>query len=286
MSPLAQLIRDHSTELIAQPVPLEEKLPNLESVRCLAFDIYGTLVVSGSGDIGLTSATHRDSALKELLRDYQYEIPETNLIQLFHQLILEDHASSRKNGTEFPEVDIREIWQRFFNHLRLTPPDLEEFAVRYELKTNPVWPMTGLEDLLDFAREEKFTLAIVSNAQFCTPLMFEAFLGKSLEELGFPPELSFYSYQHRQAKPGTFLYQQLANALEKQNISPAETLFIGNDALNDVHPAAQLGFKTALFAGSQRSLRLREDRNDLHPPDAVITSLNSLKKLFPSVTNH
>ncbi len=286
MSPLAQLIRDHSTELIAQPVPLEEKLPDLTSVRCLAFDIYGTLVVSGSGDIGLASATHRDSALKELLREYQYDPPEENLVQFFHELITEDHARNREQGTEFPEVDIREIWQRFFEQLKITPPDLEEFAVRYELKTNPVWPMTGLKEILDFAHEKQFTLAIVSNAQFCTPLMFEAFLGKSLEELGFPPELSFYSYQHRQAKPGIFLYQQLANALVKKNITPAETLFIGNDALNDVHPAAELGFKTALFAGSQRSLRLRENLDQLHPADAVITSLSSLKKLFPSVTNH
>ena len=65
-------------------------------------------------------------------------------------------------------------------------------------------------------------------------------------------------------------------------ISPEETLYVGNDKLNDIWPAAQLGLKTALFAGDQRSLRLREDDtrcSDLEP-DLIITKLSQLPDLI------
>ena len=60
---------------------------------------------------------------------------------------------------------------------------------------------------------------------------------------------------------------------------PADAaLYIGNDMLNDVAPAQKVGFKTALFAGDARSLRLRRN----HPQcknlsaDIVITDLMQL----------
>jgi putative hydrolase of the HAD superfamily len=42
-------------------------------------------------------------------------------------------------------------------------------------------------------------------------------------------------------------------------LSTAACLYVGNDMLNDIYPAKQLGFQTALFAGDKRSLRLRTD---------------------------
>ncbi len=279
MSPLSQLIKQHSQELIPQSTELAEKLTRFEDIRCLAFDIYGTLVISGSGDIGISASDHKEELLRNLLLSYELSPPEENLIDLLHAIIKEDHAASRKAGVKFPEVEIRDIWKRFFETTKLSAPDIEEFTVRYELAVNPVWPMPGLKEVINFAHKHSIILAIVSNAQFCTPLIFEAFLGTPPEGLGFLSDLSFYSYQHRQAKPGTYLYKELAAALAKRDISPEQTLYVGNDALNDIHPAAETGFRTALFAGSKRSLRLRKDRENLNPADAVITSLDSLQKI-------
>jgi putative hydrolase of the HAD superfamily len=48
--------------------------------------------------------------------------------------------------------------------------------------------------------------------------------------------------------------------------------------LNDIYPARKAGFKTALFAGDQRSLRMRSDDprcRDL-TPDLVVTDLGQL----------
>jgi len=53
---------------------------------------------------------------------------------------------------------------------------------------------------------------------------------------------------------------------------------VGNDMLNDIMPAAKLGWQTTLFAGDQRSLRLRRDREECRMvrPHLVISDLRQL----------
>ena len=48
--------------------------------------------------------------------------------------------------------------------------------------------------------------------------------------------------------------------------------------LNDILPAAQVGFRTALCAADQRSLRLREDDSRVSQtvPDIVVTNLEEV----------
>ena len=121
-------------------------------------------------------------------------------------------------------------------------------------------------------------LGVVSNAQFFTPLLFPVLLGTSLQDLGFSSPLLYFSHAYRRAKPGSFLYQLAANQLQNQGISPAAVLYVGNDMLNDVTAANQVGFRTALFAGDQRSLRWRSDdpRTTGVVADIVVTELPQL----------
>ncbi len=123
-----------------------------------------------------------------------------------------------------------------------------------------------------------FQLGIISNSQFYTPLLFPALVDQSLETLGCDPKLSFLSFEHRHAKPGAYLYELARNALEPYGIAATQTLFVGNDMRNDVAPAAGVGFRTALFAGDQRSLRLRLEDADVAriTPDIVVTQLNQI----------
>ena len=64
----------------------------------------------------------------------------------------------------------------------------------------------------------------------------------------------------------------------QKGIAAAETVFVGNDMLNDVMPASRAGFRTALFAGDQRSLRLRtgDARVAEVTPDLILTDLSQL----------
>jgi putative hydrolase of the HAD superfamily len=165
--------------------------------------------------------------------------------------------------------------------LRRNPPDeetLKFMAIRFECAVNPVWPMPGLESVLESLSKRGMPLGIVSNAQFYTPIMLESFTGKRLSELGFQEDLSVWSYRERLGKPSVELFETLNRSLSSRGIRPEQALYVGNDMLNDIWTASQAGLKTALFAGDQRSLRLREtdDRCQGLEPDVVITELNQL----------
>ena len=287
MHPLATYLRDHSRPMEPQVTGVSPHLPILEGILCAVFDIYGTLLISGSGDIGVTDAAQQEDTLRKLITGMKLPVPDPghSLSGQFLELIRQDHAKSKTGGIEFPEVEIREIWARLVSGLPGEPPpapdQVEALAVAYENATNPVWPMPGAGDLLRILRDRGITLGIVSNAQFYTPLLFEAFFDAPLDQLGFDPDLLFFSYRHRQGKPGAWLYEQLRDALAARGIAPGETLYVGNDALKDVHPAAALGFRTALFAGDHRSLRLRPEHPNLLPPETTVTSLLQILDLLP-----
>ena len=97
-----------------------------------------------------------------------------------------------------------------------------------------------------------------------------------MDTLGFPTlKHTIYSCNWAQAKPGKFLFQKLARSLP-----PEKTLYLGNDLLKDIAPAAACGFKTALFAGDERSLKLPSHRQDLPQPDAIVTELTQISNIL------
>ena len=102
----------------------------------------------------------------------------------------------------------------------------------------------------------------------------------SAEDLGFEPKLQIYSYQYGLGKPSARLFEPAVDELRKRSIDPDEAIFVGNDMLNDILPATQVGFRTALFAGDARSLRMREDdaRVSKIAPDLILTELGQLNR--------
>lgn len=274
------------------PIPTEypARVEPITGIRAVVFDVYGTMVVSGSGDVGAAAAKNTVEAMDAALRraDLNPLSPHASQrgIELLEHCIASDHAESRAQGIDHPEVDIRRIWSQVIESLRteqlLDPPgaefNVERLAVEYECRVNPTWPMPGLAEVLAALRGRGVTLGIVSNSQFYTPLMMEALLGRGPGELGFAEPLCNWSYRARHAKPAVALFDPVAKALKERGIAPEAVLYVGNDMRNDIGPASRIGWRTGLFAGDRRSLRLREDDAalaDVHP-DAVITDLNQL----------
>lgn len=288
MQLLVDQITAASTPLDPIPTRLEPILARLPAIRCVLFDVYGTLMVSGVGDISHSRDTHRDAAILEVLEAHEVQLndPCPNPGERLKEVILEHHQRQRLRGIEVPEVDIREVWFEFFSRHASFPrfesasdTRIASLSLSFELAVNPTWPMPGLASTLASLAQHKVTLGIVSNAQFFTPLLFEAYLGQNLAELGFDPSLCQWSFEHREAKPSTRLYQLSAHQLEtNHSIHPDQVLYVGNDMLNDILPAHHTGFKTALFAGDQRSLRLRESDDRIREirPDLTVTHLEQL----------
>jgi len=251
------------------------------NIRCVLFDIYGTLFISGSGDIG--SADHspdRMSKINELLKRYGLDKNPQTLLDEFHGAIEIRHAELRNQGIDFPEVRIDRIWQQVL-HID-DPETVTRFALEFEWISNPAYPMPYLANLLDACRKKKTLMGIISNAQFFTPFLFGWFLNEAPQTLGFDSDLIFYSYRYETAKPSASLFEMAAVRLADRGIRPGAVLYLGNDMLNDIYPARNAGFQTALFAGDLRSLRLRTEdpRCRSLKSDLVVTDLRQLIRLI------
>jgi putative hydrolase of the HAD superfamily len=193
------------------------------------------------------------------------------------------HAAARKRGISHPEVDIEEIWRLTLSTLsegassatpRLDAEQIRRVAVEFECRTNPVWPMPHAAWCLKTLHESGIKLGVLSNAQFYTKELFPALLGGTANTFRFVPELQFYSFEFGFAKPGLQLHAAARAALASLDIRPEETLCVGNDLVNDIAPAVQLGFRTALFAGDQHSLRAATSFGQGGiAPDIVLTDL-------------
>lgn len=281
----AEVIRNLSRPLEPKPTQVEANAAPIAGVRAVMFDVYGTLFISASGDISLTSGASRGAAIGEALQAVEFDFAGDGdqAVELLHAEIKRRHAES---SSEFPEVEIRDVWRTVLTEFHnrdwiQAEPDaasIERLAIEYEGRVNPVWPMPELEACLGTLRQADMKLGIVSNAQFFTPELFPAFTGESLVKIGCAPDLCIWSYEHLEAKPGSYLYRQAAAALAEHGIPPSEALYVGNDMRNDIAPAAEAGFRTVLYAGDQRSLRLREGDPLVgnRTADRVVTNLRQV----------
>ena len=246
-------------------------------IQCILFDIYGTLFISGSGDISVSrKPSEPGQRLEHLVHKYAAGKSVRALVSELHAAIEFEHRRLKSKGIDYPEIEIDRIWQQI-----LEIDDIQtvrRFAVEYELIVNPVYPMPGLKNMLNACRRRKLAMGIISNAQFFTPLLFEWFLDGPIESLGFDSELVFLSYREGYAKPSANLFKMAASAVEGKGFDTAASLFVGNDMLNDIYPAHQLGFLTALYAGDARSLRLRTDDSRCVnlSADLILTDLGQL----------
>jgi putative hydrolase of the HAD superfamily len=267
----------HIHPLTPIPTGVAPRLEGMQNLRAMLFDVYGTLLISGSGDIGVSrEQSAKEDDLQDLLQRYDIDRTPDDLAAALHRTIEQDHEEARQRGYDFPEVDIVRVWQTLFGIGDLSR--LKSFILEYELMVNPVYPMPGLNTLLSTCRARRMPMGIISNAQFYTPNILEWFLKSSLEKSGFNPRLIFLSYRFGYAKPSMVMFKRAAEELSGIGIPVAATLYVGNDMLNDIRPASAVGFKTALFAGDGRSLRLREsdDRCRGRSPDLIVTDLRQL----------
>ncbi len=270
-----------------------------KNIKAILLDVYGTLLISSSGDIdetelsvdnlrqaldaaGITTQEGIQNVLDHLLSDFNYTVRVC-------------HEAAKMNKIPYPEIDILSVWKIVLIHARrrglvsfTDDADILLMTCVFEFLSNKVYPMPGFRGTIETLLKRNIPLGIVSNAQFYTPVLMNYFLNDkiSLKEKikGFDRELVVFSYKFGKAKPDPTLYEELIPTLKwKYGIAPGEVLFVGNDMLKDIYASKQAGFKTALFAGDLRSLRWREENKNIagFKPDFTITELDQLLMIVP-----
>jgi putative hydrolase of the HAD superfamily len=273
-------IKRYASPLEPIPTWVEREGSLRAPVHAVLFDVYGTLFISGSGDIEVLEESVQVEKLASLLDNYGIGDDPEEVLNRYFARIRSTHETLREKGIDFPEVIIEDVWGEALG--LASPERAREFALEYELLFNPVWPMPHLQELLKGLRSMIDVMGIISNAQFFTPLLFKAFTGSSPGVIGFQEELALYSYVYGHAKPSPFLFERARAILEERGIAAENTLYVGNDMLNDIFAAAGTGFQTALFAGDRRSLRLRQDdpRCKEVRPDITVIDLFELSDII------
>lgn len=259
------------------PTPLNQSGKLDKKIKCVLLDIYGTLFISGSGDIGTAVKVSRETdKVEHLLEKFKVKRNAKTLLKVFFDTIEKQHEKLRKKGIDYPEIEIDKIWMNVIGDDN--SDRARAFALEFELIANPVYPMPNLKKVLRELKNRHIILGIISNAQFFTPYLFDWFLKSDLKQLGFDPNLILFSYRFGYAKPSSFLFETASLRIKDMNIPTDSVLYIGNDMLNDIYPAQNTGFKTGLFAGDARSLRLRSDEPVCEnlSADIVITDLVQL----------
>jgi putative hydrolase of the HAD superfamily len=299
---LVSLIRETAAPLVVEPPQLPPEWDALYcaqprlgplNVKAVLFDVYGTLFCSAAGDISLAAKApdsclpmedhpEEDNPLEDLAR--QYGLAGEELRSYFLEQVAAIHRArlaAHLAHTPWPEVRVEEIWANFLRQREgavVEDNAGRELALRYELAVNPVYPMPGAAKTIAALREAGLILGIISNAQFFTPLLFEAFLGALPEKLGFDSGPVIWSFEQGEAKPSPRLFEAAAGQLEARGIAATECVFVGNDMLSDIYGAINAGFQGVLFAGDSRSLRLREGDERLRDlrPSRIIRRLEEL----------
>lgn len=265
--------------------------------KVVIFDIYGTLIISASGDVD--KASYSSSMIKKALNGGRFQIlmdseeAFNDIYRDFNAYLFGHLSGTRRAGKPYPEINVLEVWQDTLvaaekkgKILITSESDINLFTFIFELESNPIWPMPDLKEVIHGLKSKGVTLGIVSNAQFYTPVIMNYLLNGSIENrydiTPFEKDLSVFSYKELRGKPDTFLFEKLVPELAKINVKPEEVIYVGNDMLKDVTTAEKVGFKTVLFAGDERSYRLH--KNDKRvigvSPDFVITELKQLYSIL------
>lgn len=269
------------------------KLQQLKEIRCVAFDFYGTMFISAVGDIGVDEEQQDKSPdwFVEALKATGFEISNPDVgqkgIVIFEQTVELHTKAARDEGIPYPEPNIIAVWLDVLNSLiesedmegKATRNDAIRFGIEFEFRINDVWPVPKLTSILEQLKARDLELGIISNSQYYTPIAFEALLEHSPSDFGFNDNLLIWSYQTGRKKPSTDLYRLFVEAAEKEHIRPREVLYVGNDIRKDIQPAKELGMRTALYVGDERSTRHEPEdlKQSRYQSDLIIDDLSQIK---------
>jgi putative hydrolase of the HAD superfamily len=266
-----------------EPIDYPSHSETLSDIRVVLFDVYGTLVnywrpefaaeeTKNKALLGAFEKTISYFGMERYLVEMNPAEPvEKTLWDLYHGLIALRHKLSLDKNIEFPEVKIEEVWNIIILMLKRRgykpgasfSEDPSEFvrgvAFYYNFHSFNRGLYPGVADALKSLSASNILLGIVSNAQFYTSMDLTLFLRDQthgeIDDVArlFDPDLLFFSYEYGVSKPNPILFRKLFDALYELQILPSQALFVGNDLVSDIKPAADAGMKTGFFIGDKES---------------------------------
>jgi len=307
LSDLAEYaLRLHESERRAYPRRLKplrcgSAFNTLKGVRAVIVDVYGTMVnywrpgfeERGSREALLVEAfsgvVDRFGMGETLAAMNPADPPGKTLCGFYNGLLAINRQKSMGEGVALPEVRVEEVWSVIALMLKRNgydadaraprPCGAEDFArclaYTYNFLSMGRELYPGAASALKKLKNGNMALGILSDAQFYTPidltLMLREQSGGKIVDYGelFDTDLTFLSCEYGFVKPSEALYRRLFDALYEYQITPDQTVIVGNDLSTDIAPAAALGMRTALFCGDDLMVFGMDSDGDGVVPDIV-----------------
>ncbi|MDR2592449.1 MAG: HAD family hydrolase [Chitinispirillales bacterium] len=287
MSDLAEYAcRLHESERRVYPrrlTPLRRgsAVDTLKGVRAVIVDVYGTMV--NYWRPGFEERDTREALLVEafsgivdrfgmggtLAAMNPADPPAKTLCDFYNGLLALNRQKSAGEGAALPEIRVEEVWSVIALMLKRNGYDADArapwrgdpagfarcLAYTYNFLSMGRELYPGVAVALKRLKDSNMAIGILSDAQFYTPidltLMLRDQSGGKIVDCGelFDTDLTFLSYEYGFVKPSEALYRRLFDALYEYQITPDQTVVVGNDLTTDIAPAAALGMRTALFCG-------------------------------------
>jgi putative hydrolase of the HAD superfamily len=288
---------------------LPQFLPPLKGVRAVIWDVYGTLLYCRHDGESTRFLEERPEVSAAFARTVDYfrmwpamsksasrgGAPGEYLRNQFRTLAEELLVEKGLQGRQHAEFKIEQVWERLlvrlvkggftFEAAMVGPPSA--FAQKIALFADESFERTtlfpGAAETLAGLHQKGLRQGVAADGQVYT----NAQLVKALVHAGLPrtlaaffdPMLFSYSYEVSARRPDPALYQALVRRLAERGIKPHEALVVGNNLEYDVRLPANLGFRTALFAGDAQTVHPHDADFARAKPDAIVHEMKQVLQI-------
>ncbi|MBN2794412.1 MAG: HAD family hydrolase [Clostridia bacterium] len=202
-------------------------------LKAVIFDLYGTLV-------DLHTDEDHDLFWEQFTLFLRYSIKKaepSTIKNLYHNLV-EKHLKEVMH-TNYPDIEILKVFKDLYNHFGVEADDVK---VKYTaeifrcLSTDYITLYPGAIELLEWLKEKKFKIILLSNAQsaFTLPELNMLDIKQYFDRL-------YISSDYEMVKPEPNF---LKHVFEDFSLDPSEALFIGNDYNSDIEIANYFQMKS------------------------------------------
>lgn len=291
-----------------QPVKAQPSIGPLPRIKGVVWNVYGTLLRISDGELRheVTDEFRAQIAFEKTLEEFNMwqsmtrkpGAPWKYLAEQYHDLLEQLRMKAVVPKGEIPEVDSAKLWGQLLS--RLMKKDYawdqanyggaeafsEKIACFFQLSLQGVTLAPGAAAALQTVRQRRLAQGLLADAQcFTFPHLLRLFQQEAnIEAPGdvLDADLVHLSYQAGVRKPSPSLFQACADSFESRGISPADVVYISNILRGDLDVAKSCGFRTALLAADQLSLKARAaDLKDPGcRPDRLMTSLDQIADLL------
>jgi FMN phosphatase YigB (HAD superfamily) len=298
------------TRNLPWPAPPEIERPKakphlvrLPEVRVVTWNVYGTLLAIGGGDLCFEHPVKfiMDVALDKTIQEFKMwgamsrkpGQPADYLRQIYHNLF-DEQRTVAGGGEKYPEISAQRLWEAFIKKLMQKDytfdagfyGSLNEFSRKvayfFHASLQGTACYAGAARALRHVKQAGLPQGLVADAQCFTLVQLQRGLSRQdatakLDEL-VDPDLRACSWEVRARKPSERLFRHLLINLAEREIRPSQVLHMGSRVTLDIAPARRLGMKTGLFAGDKASLQATREqmKESATRPDVLLTELSQI----------